>query len=152
MYSNRNAEQIILLDEARALLRAYRGSFRLRHCLSQPGEGGAALAATKAGKEEGEITLTLTLSPTLALTLALALSLSLTLALTLSLALTLTLTPTLTLTRQGGGREADARPRRPQGARAGVRRRVEGWRGGGALPHDRHERHGAFGARPARPR
>merc|ERR1740130_858990 len=38
VYSNRNAEQIILLDEARALLRAYPGSFRLRHCLSQPGE------------------------------------------------------------------------------------------------------------------
>ena len=150
MYSNRNAEQIILLDEARALLRAYPGSFRLRHCLSQPGEGGAALAATKAGKEEGEITLTLTLtlSPTLALTLTLTPSL----ALTLTLTLILTLTLTLTLTRQGGGREADARPRRPQGARAGVRRRVEGWRGGGALPHDRHERHGAFGARPARPR
>ena len=76
VYSNRNAEQIILLDEARALLRKYPGSFRLRHCLSQPGEGRAALAATKAGKEEGEITLTLTLtlSPTLALTLTLTLA------------------------------------------------------------------------------
>ena len=53
MYANRNAEQIILLDEARALLREYPGRFRLRHCLSQqrPGESSAALAATEAGKE-----------------------------------------------------------------------------------------------------
>ena len=53
MYSNSNAEQIILLDEARALLRGYAGRFRLRHCLSQPVEG-AALDAVKAGKGEGE--------------------------------------------------------------------------------------------------
>lgn len=53
VYSNSNAEQIILLDEARALLRGYAGRFRLRHCLSQPVEG-AALDAVKAGKGEGE--------------------------------------------------------------------------------------------------
>lgn len=54
VYSNRNAEQIILLDEARALLREHPGRLRLRHCLSQQGEGSAALAAIKAGKQEGE--------------------------------------------------------------------------------------------------
>ena len=77
MYSNRNAEQIILLDEARALLREYPGRLRLRHCLSQQGESSAALAAIKAGEEEGERTLTLSLSLSLSLGLSLSLSLSL---------------------------------------------------------------------------
>jgi NAD(P)H-flavin reductase len=49
----RNAEQMILVDEARALLREYAGRFRLRHCLSQP-EPGAALDRVKAGKEHNE--------------------------------------------------------------------------------------------------
>ena len=84
MYSNRNAEQIILLDEARALLRGYPGRLRLRHCLSQQGESSAALAAIKAGEEEGERTLTLSLSLSLSLSLGLSLSLSLTLTLTLT--------------------------------------------------------------------
>ena len=80
VYANRNAEQIILLDEARALLREYPGRFRLRHCLSQqrPGESSAALAATEAGKEEGETTLTLTLAPARALVLSPTLALALT--------------------------------------------------------------------------
>ena len=79
MYANRNAEQIILLDEARALLREYPGRFRLRHCLSQqrPGESSAALAATEAGKE-GETTRTLTLAPALVLVLSPTLALALT--------------------------------------------------------------------------
>ena len=53
VYANRNAEQIVLVDELRRLLREHAGSFRLRHCLSQPSQG-AALDLVKAGKAGDE--------------------------------------------------------------------------------------------------
>jgi len=53
IFANRNAEQIVLLEELRRLLREHAGRFRLRHCLSQP-RPGASLDLVKAGKDDAE--------------------------------------------------------------------------------------------------